>query len=104
MPRYINSDTLNDAMYHEAFVKDSDFQKWDGGCWIRYKLFENVLKSIPTVDAVEVVRCKYCKHLSTDRIAPEFYSICRKYGVGKPDDGFCDEAKRKETEDGCSIH
>ena len=32
---------LSDAMYHEAFETDSELQKWDGGCWIRYKMFEN---------------------------------------------------------------
>lgn len=47
----------------------------------------------------EIVRCKDCKHLSADRIAPEWHRICRKYGVGKPDDGFCDEVERKGTED-----
>ena len=50
-------------------------------------------------DIVKVVRCKDCKHLSADRIAPEWHRICRKYGVGKPDDGFCDEVERKGTED-----
>lgn len=50
----------------------------------------------PTIDAVEVVRCKDCKHLSNDRIAPEWQRICRWLGVGKSDDGYCDEAKRRE--------
>lgn len=36
-------------MYHEAFEVDSDMQKWDGGCWIRYKLFEKILVNLPTV-------------------------------------------------------
>lgn len=39
---------LRDAMYHEAFEVDSDLQKWDGGCWIRYKMFENVIDKIPS--------------------------------------------------------
>lgn len=54
----------------------------------------------PTLDVVEVMRCNDCKHLSADRIAPEWNRICQKYGVGKSDDGFCDEVERKETEDG----
>ena len=41
-------------MYHEAFETDSDMQKWDSGCWIRYKMFENALESAPTIiDAEE---------------------------------------------------
>ncbi len=43
-----------------------------------------------------LVRCKDCKYLSKDEIAPEFYRICKRYGVGKPDNGFCDEAERSE--------
>ena len=31
----------------------------------------------------EIVRCKYCKYLSQDKIAPEFNRICRLYGIGK---------------------
>lgn len=37
-------------MYHEAFETDSDMQKWDSGCWIRYKLFENALDNMPTIE------------------------------------------------------
>lgn len=40
MPRLIDADALGEAMYHAAFETDTDLQKWDGGCWIRYKLFE----------------------------------------------------------------
>ena len=38
--RLIDADALGNRMYHESFEKDSDLQKWDSGCWIRYKLFE----------------------------------------------------------------
>ena len=37
-------------MYHEAFEVDSDMQKWESGCWIRYKMFENCTEAAPTVD------------------------------------------------------
>ena len=53
-------------------------------------------------DLEYVVRCKDCRHLSENRIAPDWHRICRLQGVGKADDGFCDEAERKETEDGRS--
>ena len=54
MPRYIDADALRQRMYHEAFETDTDMQKWDSGCWIRYKLFENCLESMPTVSPDEV--------------------------------------------------
>ena len=50
--RLIDADALRNAMYHAAFETDTDMQKWDSGCWIRYKLFENVLDAVPTIETV----------------------------------------------------
>lgn len=60
--RLIDADALSRAMYHEAFETDSDWQRWDSGCWIRYKMFENALENAPTIDAVPVVRCGECEY------------------------------------------
>ena len=48
MDDLISRQTMREAMYHEAMEKDSDEQRWDGGCWIRYKMFERVIESIPS--------------------------------------------------------
>lgn len=48
--RLIDADALDEAMYHEAFETDTDMQKWDSGCWIRYKMFENAIKNAPTIE------------------------------------------------------
>lgn len=53
MGKKIDAEELYHRMYEEAFEKDSDLQKWDSGCWIRFKLFENVLKDMPEVDVEE---------------------------------------------------
>lgn len=47
--RLIDGDELSSRMYHEAFETDTSLQKWDGGCWIRYKMFENCRDSAPTI-------------------------------------------------------
>ena len=47
--RLIDADALRQTMYHEAFETDSPMQKWDSGCWIRYKMFENMEESAPTI-------------------------------------------------------
>lgn len=47
--RLIDADALRQAMYHEAFETDSPMQKWDSGCWIRYKMFEQMEESAPTI-------------------------------------------------------
>lgn len=46
----ISRSALRSQMYHEAFETDTDMQKWDGGCWIRYKLFENCIESAPPAE------------------------------------------------------
>lgn len=68
------------------------------------KVIEQIVRLITTdgetkAEVVgEIVRCKDCMHLSESRIGPVWCRICRKYGVGKPDDGFCDEVERKDGE------
>lgn len=52
--RLIDADRLEGEMYHNAFEIDTDLQKWDSGCWIRYKMFENVIEEQPTVKAIPI--------------------------------------------------
>ena len=49
----IDRDALSREMYHEAFETDSALQKWDSGCWIRYKMFEKHRDSAPVVIPAE---------------------------------------------------
>lgn len=49
----IDKENLRAAMYHEAFEADTDMQKWDGGCWIRYKMFENCVESAKPIVRAE---------------------------------------------------
>lgn len=51
--RLIDADALRQAMYHQAFETDSPMQKWDSGCWIRYKMFEQMEESAPTIIPAE---------------------------------------------------
>ena len=48
--RPIDADALIDRMYHDAFETDTDMQKWESGCWIRYKMFENAIDEQPTIE------------------------------------------------------
>ena len=62
MGRLIDADTLSARMYHEAFGTDTDEQKWDSGCWIRYKMFERILAEQPTVletDENGLIKCEF---------------------------------------------
>lgn len=78
MSKLINAEDLRNAMYHEAFEKESKMQKWESGCWIRYKLFENVLDAMPSADVRENIHGEWI--MLTDGM--NFYayecSVCHK--------------------------
>lgn len=52
--RLIDVDALRVKMYDEAFETDTDEQRWDSGCWIRYRMFERNVDDAPTIDAIPV--------------------------------------------------
>lgn len=63
--RLIDADALRKRMYHDAFETDSDMQKWDSGCWIRFKMFENAIEDAPTIQPDwddMIVTCDCCGH------------------------------------------
>ena len=53
---------------------------WDGG--IDINVFEEKLKSMPTVDAVPIIRCRDCKHYAGDGM------YCSWNMIARPD-GYC---------------
>lgn len=85
MDDLISRKAMREAMYHEAMEKDSNEQKWDGGCWIRYKMFERVIESLPSAEPV--IRCKDCEH----------NGYCCRLSSRTPND-YCSHAKRRTDE------
>lgn len=92
MGKKIDAEELYHRMYEEAFEKDSDLQKWDSGCWIRFKLFENVLKGMPEIVVEEktghwkkispagIMECSVCgENVLTGDI--EAYKYCHHCGA-----------------------
>ena len=51
--RLVDIDELSKKMYHDAFETDTELQKWEGGCWIRYKMFEKNRDKATTVIEAE---------------------------------------------------
>lgn len=94
--RLIDADALRERMYHEAFETDTDMQKWDSGCWIRYKIFENALEDAPTVDTV-----KHGHWEVVDGTEPRRYgcSVCKR--LSWTEDNYCSYcgAKMDEVQD-----
>ena len=81
--RLIDADDFLDLFYVASAGQDKLF----------IKVVEMVLEDTPTIDAVEVVRCRECKHL----MFSDCYGECGMgyMGVVRPDD-FCSRGERKE--------
>ena len=57
------------------------------------------IEEMPTIDAVPVVRCKYCiRRYDTDE-CPMCFLIEGKYYEYTNENGFCDRGERKEGAD-----
>lgn len=80
--RLIDADELSNVMYHQAFETDTDSQKWDSGCWIRYKMFENAIADAPTVDPVKHGRWIIDTKFGADVMSGEQMVICSVCGRG----------------------
>ena len=95
--RLIDADAAVDAIADAA-------KKYDGYDSCQNKIIQgfmeaqDALASVPTVDAVEVVRCKDCKYF---RKGKPFSHECKKVGGGmfypNPND-FCSYGERREGE------
>ena len=67
MDDLISRRALREAMCHEAMEVDSEEQRWDSGCWIRYKMFERVLESLPSA---ERKRGRWVRHILKNAKVP----------------------------------
>lgn len=83
--RTIDADALRAQMYHEAFETDTDMQRWDSGCWIRYKMFENALDNAPTIEP-QRMRGRW-EYLDYGGVGNYHCTACRRICIGDYD--FC---------------
>lgn len=99
MSDLIDRQALRSAMYHEAMEKDSKEQKWDSGCWIRYKMFTRVLESMPSVQP-EIIRCKDCKFKNHYQFPPKYdkKGYCEKHEKIINEIDYCSWAERRIDE------
>lgn len=81
----------------EEYADRLQMVNWKENPGVPYKAYAlnwcvNTIRDLPSVDAVEVVRCKDCKYCDAD-------DFCTGRGypnVLVPDDGFCDKGERRE--------
>lgn len=92
MTRLIDADELVEKIESEIY------RYWNGGGG-GYYLAEDAVKEVeaaPTVEAVEVVRCKDCLWANTNLFANELGIVyCNNYGKRKKQDDFCSEGERR---------
>ena len=79
----LDSDYIQETLYRRGFKTRQDIEEW--------------LNNAPTIDAVPVVRCKYCiRRYDTDE-CPMCFLIEGKYYEYTNENGFCDRGERKES-------
>ena len=98
MDKYIDADlmALNESeAYMSAQAKIEDPILFGLNSVVHSKI-QKLIAETPAVDAVEVVRCKYCiKRYDTDE-CPMCFLIKGKYYEYTNGNGFCDRGERKE--------
>jgi len=70
-----------------------------GGDGVTGAVMQRMFDSLPTIDAVPVVRCRECRHRYTMNCS--MYYECSQCGGQwdwTTDDGFCDRGERKKTD------
>ena len=69
---------------------------WDESGETTANEFERILDYLPTVDAIEVVRCKDCKHRYVDGENVR-HNVCElNHNKVQGDDWYCADGERKE--------
>ena len=90
--RLIDADALEDVLVNHGFCycNESDYSD---GVASGFLLARDDVKNAPTIDAVEVVRCKDCKHYDGSYSYP---ICCRWEETIKPDD-YCSYGEKMEV-------
>ena len=96
--RLIDVDRLNKPIYAEEDNITGSGMSYDEICGYNdgIDIAWNKIEQAQTIDAVPVVRCKYCiRRYDTDE-CPMCFLIEGKYYEYTNENGFCDRGERKE--------
>lgn len=93
--RLIDADALIEFIENRYYITWKD--DYEGGIKDACTDILEKISKMPTIDAVEVVRCKDCKWWNTDFL-PQDCGWCEKSGNehGRLADWFCKDGERKE--------
>ena len=90
--RLIDADALMETIRAHDYPLRSHFNSTDNGMFTIG--IQQAVDEQPTVDAVEVVRCKDCKWYVPYTMENKTYKMCRKAHLGS-DDFYCADGERK---------
>lgn len=104
MSRLIDADNIKEAKFNNVpYVKttptDSELELYMRG-W--NDAIDAIAECEPTVDAVEIVRCKDCRHYgwTENRIPSEREWWCYEWNDAREETDFCSHAERWQDEIG----
>lgn len=105
--RLIDANALREQMfsYYGCVNENTSKEYYRGETIMNYEvadLIEDCIDNAPTVDAVEVVRCKDCKHYMEYPLNKVDKRMCCYVHLltphFTPEDGFCSYGERREGE------
>ena len=65
---------------------------------IGFNTIKRVIDEAPTIDAVEIIRCKDCKHKYVSGNGTTQYYVCDFMDAQYEENGFCHHAEREVEE------
>lgn len=90
--RLIDADALTEEIQNVYEEEKSEDPKWAIG--LRHS--KRIVRDMPTIDAVQVVRCKDCKHCYVD-FGNVRFNVCElDHNEVQSGDWFCADGERKE--------
>lgn len=94
--RLISANALKELIANHIYPVADAFNNRDYGMFWTGGI-EKAIDDAPAVDAVEVVRCKECKHYGTSIGGVECQGYCKKTEfITKKDNDFCSWGERKQ--------
>ena len=93
--RLIDADKLRDGIFHRCVTGLTEREMGYQAGWNDALMYE--VADAPTVDAVEVVRCKDCRFFHKYAFMRD-YTECTHFDCDVTEDGYCWWGERREDE------
>lgn len=90
--RLINADALKEVICDNVYPVTDYFNSRDYGMFWTGGI-EKAINEAPTIDAVEVIRCKDCKHFDGS------YPMCCRFEEDVKPDDYCSFGEKREVEE-----